>query len=420
MTQQTKDKHPGALLFINGRLVDGAHDRAVDGISILIADGRVQEISDKAITSSTATVVDLKGRTVMPGLIDAHVHVVAGEVNLGANALLPDSLVAARAAHIMKGMLHRGFTTVRDVGGADHGLVVAVEEGAITGPRLVISGKALSQTGGHCDFRGRYDSRDPSYFDRRLGSLGRMCDGVDAVRKAAREEIKQGATFIKVMANGGVASPTDPIGFMGFSRDELLAVAEEARNAQTYVSAHLYTDEAIRRGVECGILSVEHANLIQPETARLMASLGAMACPTLVTYEALKDEGASLGLPQTSVDKIDDVRLAGLRSLEIMRDAGVTMAYGSDLLGEMHRHQSEEFVIRARVLPTHEVIRSATHDAAKLMRMEGQIGSLVPGAHGDLIVLEGDPLKDISLLTRQGQHMSAIVKDGRFIKNTLA
>jgi imidazolonepropionase-like amidohydrolase len=239
------------------------------------------------------------------------------------------------------------------------------------------------------------------------------------VRQACRDEIRRGATFIKIMANGGVASPTDPIAFLGYSRDEIRAAVEEAENAQTYVAAHLYTDEAIRRAVECGVRSVEHANLIRPETARLMRERGAIACPTLVTYEKLKSEGAALGLPADSVAKIDDVRLAGLESLGIMREAGVTMAYGTDLLGPMHRHQSEEFVIRGEILPAIEVIRSATSYAATLLRMEGQIGTVAAGAHADLIVVDGDPLADLSLLTGQGRHMPIIMQGGRLVKNEL-
>jgi imidazolonepropionase-like amidohydrolase len=408
-----------ATLLANAALVDGSTDRPIEGVHVLVEGGRIREVSHRPIAGGSATVIDLAGRTLMPGLIDAHVHVIATTADLGRNAMLPDSLVTARSLAILSGMLRRGFTTVRDLGGCDVGLQQAVEEGAIEGPRLVICGKALSQTGGHTDFRGRYDDRDRTYFGRKLGSLGRLCDGVDEVRRAAREEIKAGAQFIKIMANGGVASPTDPIAFLGFSRDEIAAAVEEARMAQTYVAAHLYTDEAIRRAIDLGVHSVEHCNLVQPETARRMRELGAIAVPTLVTYEALKDEGASLGLPAESVAKIDDVRLAGLRSLEILREAGAVMAYGSDLLGPMHRHQSEEFVIRGRVLPAHEVIRSATLDAALLLRMEGEIGCVREGARADLIVVDGDPLKDLALLTRQGRHMPLIMRDGRPIKNEM-
>src|SRR5262249_11398284 len=184
----------------------------------------------------------------------------------------------------------------------------------------------------------------------------------------------------KIMANGGVASPTDPIAFLGFSRDEIRAVVEEAEMAQTYVAGHLYTDEAIRRAVECGVKSVEHANLITAATARLMVERGAWAVPTLVTFQALKEEGADLGLPAVSVAKIDDVRLAGLKALDIMRSAGVTMAYGTDLLGAMHRRQSEEFLIRAQVLPAREIIASATGVAAQVLGMAGKLGVIAPDA----------------------------------------
>ncbi len=236
------------ILFTNASLLDGTSDEARGGVSVLVEGGTVREVSDGPIRSA-ARVVDLGGRTLMPGLIDCHVHVVAGLPDLGANAMLPDALVAYHAAKILRGMLGRGFTTVRDLGGATFALVAALEQELIEGPRLAICGKALSQTGGHADFRGRYDNRDPEYQTRRLGSLGRICDGVEACRLAARDELRGGATFVKIMANGGVASPTDPIAFMGFSVDEIRAIVEEARNAQTYVAAHLYTDEAIRRAV---------------------------------------------------------------------------------------------------------------------------------------------------------------------------
>ncbi len=406
-----------SILLTNARIVDGTAPERGAPVQVLIENDRIREVG-KSVASAKAKVIDLGGRTLMPGLIDAHVHVVACLADLGRNAMLPDAVTTVRAFKLMREMLLRGFTTVRDVGGADHGLVAAADDGYLPAPRLVISGKALSQTGGHCDFRGRYNDRTVEQTGFRLGQLGRICDGIDEVRRAAREEIKGGADFIKIMANGGVASPTDPIHFLGFSREEIIAIVEEAQNAGTYVSAHLYTDAAIRRAVECGVHSLEHCNLIKPETAKLAAKAGAVAVPTLVTYDKLSSEGAKLGLPATSVAKVDDVRLAGLESLDIMRKAGLAMAYGSDLLGEMHRHQSEEFVIRGKVLPAHEVIGSATHVAARLLRQEGKIGVIAADAYADLIVVDGDPLKDLALLTRQGKHMPLIMKGGEFIKRS--
>lgn len=414
------ERFPSAVLLRNANLVDGTSPEPRVGVHVLIEDGRIAQVSDTPIEAPNAHVIDLEGRTLMPGLIDCHVHVIATTADLGANALLPDSLVAARATPILEGMLMRGFTTVRDVGGADRGIQQAVAEGHFVGPRLVICGKALSQTGGHNDYRGFYDERDDQYQTRRLGSMGRICDGVESVRRAVRQEIKAGAQFIKVMANGGVSSPSDPIEFLSFSVDELKTIVEEASNAQTYVSAHLYTDEAIRRAVEAGVRSLEHCNLIEADTAKLAAERGAMACPTLVTYERLKIEGADYGLKPESVAKIDDVRLAGLESLQTMREAGLPMAFGTDLLGEMQPHQSEEFVIRAQVLPPHEVIRSATLTAAKLLRMEGEIGCIALGARADLIVVDGNPLEDMRLLTGQGEHLSLIMQSGRAVKDRLS
>lgn len=406
-----------ATLFTNARIVDGSAPERGAPVSVLVEGDTIREVA-KSISAGKAKTVDLGGRTLMPGLIDAHVHVVAGVADLGRNAVLPDSLVAVRSLVIMREMLMRGFTTVRDVGGADFGLKVATQEGHFPTPRLVISGKALSQTGGHADFRGRYEDRESVTTRHRLGALGRICDGLDQVRRAAREEMKGGADFIKIMANGGCASPTDPIHFLGFSVSELEAIVEEAQMAGTYVSAHVYTDEAIRRCVEAGVRSLEHCNLIKPETAKLAASKGAVAVPTLVTYDKLASEGGKLGFPPDSVAKVENVRAAGMDSLTIMQKAGLAMAYGSDLLGEMHRHQSEEFVIRGRALPAHEVIGSATHVAAKLLGLEGKIGTIAPGAHADLIVVDGDPLKDLALLTRQGRHMPLIMKAGAFVKRS--
>lgn len=400
-------------ILTGSRLLDPRRDALVDGMEVLVEGAHVREVSDRPIRSASAERIDLAGRCLMPGLIDAHVHVTLSEIDLARSAALPSSLVALQAAREMTAMLARGFTTVRDLGGADHGLVRAVDEGLIDGPRLVISGKALSQTGGHADFRGRTDDRDP--FSGRLGAIGRLCDGVDAVRRAAREEIKGGADFIKTMANGGVASPNDPIHALGFSRDEMAAVVEEAGNAGTYVSAHLLTDEAIRRAVELGVHSLEHCNLISPETARAAAEAGAIAVPTVVTYHAFAEEAESLGIGPVSIAKLEVVRKAAMESLSIMRDANLTMAFGTDLLGQMRRHQSREFSLLASVLTASDILKSATLVGAQLCLLEGKIGELVPNAYADFLVVDGNPYKDVTILENQGR-LAAIARGGHFFK----
>lgn len=405
------------IIFANARLLDGRTEEGRPDHHVRVSNGRIQEISDRPIHSSTALTIDLKGRTLMPGLIDCHVHVCAAMTNLVHNGQLPDALVALHAAKIMEGMLHRGFTTVRDAGGATYALVEAQEKGLIAGPRLVIGGKALSQTGGHADFRGRYDTTPATVQVERLGALGRLCDGIAECRAAARDEIRKGADYIKIMGNGGVSSPTDKIEYLGFAEDEISAIVEEARKAHTYVAAHLYTDESIERAVRLGVRSIEHANLIEPETARLMKSKGAYACPTMVIFWANKTEGPAVGIPDHAIAKVEHVLFKGKEALEILATAGVPMAFGTDLMGVMHRHQSHEFLLRAEVLPAIEVIRSATVVAAELLGLEGKIGILETGARADLIVIDGDPVSDLRLLTEQGRHMPIIMQGGRFVKN---
>jgi len=253
-----------------------------------------------------------------------------------------------------------------------------------------------------------------------FGALGRVADGVDEIQRAARQELRQGAQFIKIMANGGVGSPTDPIAWIGYSVAEITAAVQEARDAQTYVSAHLYTAAAIKRAVQCGVHSLEHCNIIDAEAAKLTAAAGAVAVPTLVTFEALAEDGARLGLLPESVAKIGDVRNSGLQSLQLLHDAGVEMAYGTDLLGESHGRQSEEFAIRASVLQSRQILAAATTVAARLIRMEGKIGVIREGALADLIVVEGDPLEDVTVLARPGTTVKLVMKEGMICRNRLA
>jgi imidazolonepropionase-like amidohydrolase len=406
------------LALTGCRLLDPEAGVLLENRSILVEDGRIAAVGEGIAAPEDAEAIALDGRVVMPGLIDCHMHVVAETLNLWDNILAPTSLSALRSARVMEETLQRGFTTIRDLGGADIGLVRGVEDGLIDGPRLVICGKGLTTTGGHADLRSRTDDR-PTMMHYRLGSMGYVVDGVDAVRAACREMIREGAQFIKVMANGGVSSPNDPIHSIQFSRAEIAAAVEEADNAGFYVSAHVYTDRAIRRCVELGVKSLEHCNLIGSETAALAAGRGCVAVPTLVAYEALAREGAALGLGADSIAKIETVRSAGRTSLAIMRDAGLPMAFGSDLLGGLRKYHCMEVDLLAEVLSASEILRSLTTIGADLCGLKGVAGRIVPGAAADLLVLDGNPLHDLGLLAGDGAHMRAIMARGRFVKTTL-
>jgi imidazolonepropionase-like amidohydrolase len=411
-----------AVLFKNGALLDPRERELREGYHVLVEDGRVKEVSDRAIQCEGAQVIDAAGLTIMPGLIDLHGHVMATQLNLHTQGLLPDALVTIRALPIMAGMLRRGFTSLRDAGGAGWGLKSAVEDGSTPGPRLFISGRALSQTGGHGDGRPRSDYLRPTSLCGccfRAGDISRVVDGVDALRRAVREELQMGADQIKIMGSGGVASPTDPIGAFGYSEDEIRAVVAEAAGRQTYVMAHCYTAEAIERAVRLGVRTIEHANLIDDPVAQLMAAKGAYAVPTLVTYEALSSEGAQYGLPPESVEKIASVRTAGLHALEILQRAGVKIGFGTDLLGPSQRLQSDEFRIRAEVQSPFEVIQSATLVGAEVLNRTGQLGELVPGAHADVLLVDGNPYRDLGCLLGQGEHIPLVMKGGRIHHNEI-
>ncbi|AVJ30389.1 MULTISPECIES: amidohydrolase family protein [Achromobacter] len=411
-----------AVLFKNANLLDPLQSELLEGHHVLVEDGVIKEVSDKPISASSARVIDAAGRTLMPGLIDLHVHVLATQLNLSTQGVLPDALVMMRAVPIMAAMLRRGFTTVRDAGGAGWGLKCAVNEGTVKGPRLFISGRAISQTGGHGDPRPRSDHLRPMSFCGccfRAGDIGRVADGIDDVRKAVRQELQMGADQIKMMASGGVASPTDPIASFGYSEEEIRVIVDEAASRQTYVMAHSYTADAIERAIRNGVRTIEHGNLVDERVARFMAEKGAFVVPTLVTYEALANEGADYGLPADSVAKIATVRTAGLHSLEIYKKAGVKIGYGSDLLGPSQRLQSDEFRIRREVLSAQEVIQCATTTAAEVLNQVGQLGRIQEGALADVLLVDGNPYRDLSCLLGQGEHIGLIMKGGVIEHNEL-
>ena len=408
-----------SYLFFGGRFLDPRQNDLRDGVEVLIENGSVKEVSDKPIGAASAQRVDLRGRTLMPGMIDAHIHIVMTEVYMQNLADTPLTLLAAKGAAALRTFLMRGFTTLRDTGGADWGMKAAVEQGLFVGPRLFISGMPISQTGGHGDFRKRTQSDYICACSSGLGAAARIADGVPDMVKAVRDELRKGADQIKIMVSGGVASLLDPLESLQFRIDEIEAAVDEARRWGTYVCAHAYSAGAIERAVRAGVRTIEHGNLIDAATAKVVAEHDAFVVPTLIAYDALKRRGADYGLTKISLDKNDRVLNAGLQSLEICKAAGVKMGFGSDLLGQLQNDQCNEFLIRSQIISPQDVIRSATLVNAEILRQTGKLGELVPGAHADLLVVDGNPYKDMSVFLNDGARLPAIMVGGKFVKNAL-
>src|SRR5688572_27186195 len=406
-------------LFRNVQLLDPGQDRLLGGREVLVEHDVIREVSDRPITGAGATVIDGGGRTLMPGLIDCHVHVYLSEVNIRNLEHIPLTLMTARAAPLMRGMLDRGFTTVRDTGGADWGIKAAVEGGLLPGPRLFISGRAIGPTGGHSDPRRRTDGPPPCRCCNAMAFTLSLADGPDEVRRAVREEMRQGADHIKIMMSGGVASPYDPLDSLQFSPAEVAAAVQEAHAFGRYVCAHAYSPEAMTRAAHGGVRVIEHGNLIDDATAKLMAEKGMFMVANLVTYYAMRERAAEFGMTSDMLAKNDLVIDGGLRSLEICKRAGVPVGYGTDLLGALQVEQSREFTIRSEVMSPIEIIRAATTIGARIVRQEGKLGTLKAGAYADLLLIDGDPLKNLGLFQEQGKYLAAIMKGGKFHKNTL-
>lgn len=403
------------LLLKHGNVLDPRAGTLLGERDVLIRDGVIAGVGETLSTGSADREIDLKGLTLMPGLCDAHVHVTATTANFAQLKRWSPFYVMPHAARILEGMLSRGFTTVRDAGGADWGLAQAVEEGALDGPRVLFCGHALSQTGGHADVRGPGEQELDECFC--CAGLGAVCDGVAEVRRACREEIRRGATQIKLMVSGGVASPTDRITSTQFAEEEIRAAVEEADAAQIPVMAHAYTARAVNRALRCGVDSIEHGNLIDESSVEHFKTHDAWLVPTLSVYDALSREGVEAGMPPELNDKVFDVLDHGIKAVELAYRGGVKMAYGTDLLGQMHRHQLNEFALRAQVVSPVDLVRAATCNAAELFRMDDRIGRVVEDYEADLIAVAGNPLEDINVLHDNESHLKLVIKAGRVVRD---
>jgi imidazolonepropionase-like amidohydrolase len=407
------------LLIKNARLLDTEKGVLLDHTHILIEGERIEAVTHEAVPEAGRHVVDAAHRVVMPGLIDCHVHVTASMQDLVALALEVPSLVVARSAQIMDAMLLRGFTSVRDAAGADYGLQEAVAKGLFRGPRLYIAGLPISQTGGHADMRPR-SVRSQHYFCScaGLGLIGAIADGVGQVRRQVREQIRTGANHIKIMAGGGVSSPSDPLEGTQFSMDELRAACEEAEAANVYAMAHAYSPRAVTRAVQAGVRSIEHGNLIDEATVQVMKAHGTFYVPTLSTYAAAEDlvaTGRAPGWSDEMVAKLRKVSTRGVDAIRLAKAAGVPIVFGTDLLGQEHHRQNGEFLLRQSVMTPIEQLQAATITAARLMKQEAHIGRIVPGAYADLLMLDQNPLDDIGVMAALPNHLVMLMQSGKVV-----
>ena len=407
------------ILIQNSNLLDIEKAEIIEGVNVLIEENKISELSDKEIKSSTAMKIDAKGKTLMPGLIDAHVHITATSLDLGSISKYPHSLNVLKSAKLAESMLMRGFTSVRDCTGADWGFHEAIEKDLIKGPRLFFVGKALGPTGGHGDRRPKtYEGDHCTCYQGTIKETW-IVDGVAEVQKAARRELRKGAHAIKIFASGGVASPDDPIFGLQFSEDEIRAVVNEANSWKKYVLAHAYTSEAITRAIDCGVRTIEHGNLMDRKTAKYMNDKNAYLVPNLITYEAMDLEGEKYGLPKISLEKNKFVKDEGKIALDYAYSEGVKIGYGTDLLGELQVYQGKEFLMRQNIMPKKDILKSATLINAEIVNQKDKIGVIKEGSFADILLVDGNPLEDFSVFQEQGKYISLIMKNGKIYKNNL-
>jgi imidazolonepropionase-like amidohydrolase len=415
------------IFFRNVRVFDGTSDRLTGPTSVLVRGNRIAAIGPDAVPSPGAAVIEGGGRTLMPGLIDAHWHTILirptpeqaihGDVGF-------TTLVAGAEA---KATLMRGFTTVRDMGGPSFGLKQAIDAGIVEGPRIWPSGAMISVTSGHGDFRmmtelPRDGSRPLSRMEQIGGSM--IADSPDEVRRRVREQLMQGASQIKLTAGGGVSSPHSPLDVSTFTAEELKAAVEAATNWGTYVAVHAYTPKAVRRAIDSGVAVIEHAHLIDEDTAEYMARKGVW----LSTQPFLAEEGSAFPPGSPQYIKQRSV-MAGTETIyRLVRKHGIKTAWGTDILFSASKAQRQGAMLSAmtRWFTPGEALRMATATNGELLALsglrspyEGKLGVVEAGALADLLLVEGDPIADITLVENPERNFVVIMKDGVIYKNAL-
>ena len=410
---------PVTKVFWNATLIDGTGRDPQPAMAVAVEDERILRVAktDAYSPPPDAEVIECQGLTLMPGLTDAHVHL--GIVRTAeAMGRQPPAVLALRIAREIESTLDAGYTTVRDAAGLDGAWTHAVRAGLVRGPRILPSGAALSQTGGHGDQRARFDDGPGERGIPGLFRFSQLCDSADAVRLAARENLRRGATQIKVMASGGVMSPTDEITHAQFTIEEIAAAVGVAKAAGTYVLAHAYAPHAITSAIEAGVRSIEHGNLLDEATAAVMKANNTWLVPTLVTYGTLERTAGPAGIPENMRLKSRRAQEGANESVRIAMAAGVQIGSGSDLLGPMQRYKTTELALKAKLMGNMAALVCATSANARLFGLEDSIGSVAEGKQADLILVRGNPVDDISVL-EQAENVALVMREGSILKRAL-
>ncbi len=417
-------------LITNANVFNGVDNNLIENVSILIEDNLITQIGE-VDTTLADEIIDAQGGTVMPGLIDAHVH-----ITLSAPFNVIDTMtreeVAIRSAKISEEMLMRGFTTIRDVAGNTLGLKKSIDNGYATGPRILPSMAAISQTSGHSDYRQNQaqERLANGHEDSPMMKLGamRVADGRSEVLKAVREQLFMGASQIKIMAGGGASSTFDPLDTLQFTSDEMEAAVQAASDYGTYVAAHIHTSDAMRRAAEAGVMSFEHATIMDDDIAEIIKEKGIWVIPSYFTSSLITERKIPLPNEET-YRKTERVGKAMFKSAELIKKYDIrNIAFGTDCVGEtnVHATQLNELGAIEQVFDTITALRMATSNCGRLFEMstyqhpyqEGKLGQIVEGAYADLLIIDGNPLEGVACVANTDTQ-KLIMKDGKVYKNTL-
>ncbi len=419
-----------AVLFKNVHIFDGTSERLSAASNVLVKGKRIARISAQAIDAGKdATVIDGGGRTLMPGLIDAHWHAMVADVPVALAMTADYGYLILRAGQQARATLLRGFTSVRDMGGPTFGLKRAIDEGVIEGPRIWPSGAMISQSGGHGDFRLRSDvPRPPNapFTHVEAINFALIADGVDQVLQRTREQLMLGASQIKLAAGGGVASEHDPLDVSQYTEPELHAAVEAAANWGTYVTVHAYTPRAIQTAIHAGVRCIEHGQLMDDATARLMAEKKIW----LSTQPFLQDEDMTPLPPgsESAAKQLEMIRGTDT-AYQLAKKHKLKTAFGTDTLfsAKLAARQGAQLAKLTRWYTAAEALRMATSTNAELLDLAGprtpypgKLGVIDEGALADILLVDGDPTADLGLVADPGRNFVVIMKDGKIYKNTLA